>query len=440
MARKKIAQTGITGQQGVNLVEQIVLRMGFVWYPTGGLEAGTDGFIEIRDPATGDMTNCTLKAQSRATTGSFNGETAEKFDYYCDEKDLDYWLAGNTPFILIISRPATAEAYWVSTKDYFKDSEVRKKRKITLNKTSNRFDDSCRQSLIDLAVPKDSGLYLAPLPKKERLLSNLLEVRSFATDVFSAKTRFRSYKGVWASFKKKKLNATGEWILTDKEIHSFHDLREPPWKTICTVSSVVPTKADTWAFSPSADKRRHFVQLLNRCLSEKLRAFGIRFKKEYRCHYFWASSDLSPRAFQYKSLVEETTREVFSPHYSTKDPEKLTYCRHSAMEGRFLLLGAKWYLEITPTYVFTSDGHHVSRFSGEYLSGIKRLENNAAVRGQVLMWADILSRAPDLLTPRYPFLEFDQLQEFEIESGFTDDDWLSRDSAATDDDPLPLFE
>ena len=45
---KKIHNNDILGQQGINLIEQIVLDMGFMWYPTGGVEAGIDGTIETQ--------------------------------------------------------------------------------------------------------------------------------------------------------------------------------------------------------------------------------------------------------------------------------------------------------------------------------------------------------------------------------------------------------
>ena len=51
---KKIHNNSMTGQKGINLIEKIVLEMGFVWYPTGGMEAGIDGTIEIRNPQTGE--------------------------------------------------------------------------------------------------------------------------------------------------------------------------------------------------------------------------------------------------------------------------------------------------------------------------------------------------------------------------------------------------
>ncbi len=55
MSAKKIHRSSIIGQQGADLIERIVLGMGFLWHPTGGVEAGIDGIIEIRDPTTGEV-------------------------------------------------------------------------------------------------------------------------------------------------------------------------------------------------------------------------------------------------------------------------------------------------------------------------------------------------------------------------------------------------
>jgi len=50
---KVISDNAILGQLGVNFVETILLNMGFVLHTTNSLEAGIDGFIELRDRATG---------------------------------------------------------------------------------------------------------------------------------------------------------------------------------------------------------------------------------------------------------------------------------------------------------------------------------------------------------------------------------------------------
>jgi hypothetical protein len=74
---KKIHKHDILGQRGINLIERVVLDMGFLWNPSG-FDAGIDGYIELRDPTTGDVTNCIIQVQSKATAGHFTAETSER--------------------------------------------------------------------------------------------------------------------------------------------------------------------------------------------------------------------------------------------------------------------------------------------------------------------------------------------------------------------------
>jgi hypothetical protein len=71
---KKVSHAEIIGEQGVNLIQRIVLEMGFVWHATK-IDAGIDGYIEIRDPTTGEVTNCIIQVQSKATERAFESET-----------------------------------------------------------------------------------------------------------------------------------------------------------------------------------------------------------------------------------------------------------------------------------------------------------------------------------------------------------------------------
>src|SRR5439155_10771086 len=116
---KKITDKQITGEQGIALIYWRVPAMGFLWYPTGGTEAGIDGTVELRDGRTGAVTNQVVQVQSRATAGRFTAENDDTFEYLCDQRELDYWLGGNAPVILVRSRPETDEAYWVPLKEYF---------------------------------------------------------------------------------------------------------------------------------------------------------------------------------------------------------------------------------------------------------------------------------------------------------------------------------
>ena len=94
---KKIPTSGITGQKGIALIQKAVLGMGCLWHETGGLEAGIDGFIEFRDPTTGEVLNQHLAVQSKATSKAFHAKSPS---YICDREDLDYWLRGNMPIVV----------------------------------------------------------------------------------------------------------------------------------------------------------------------------------------------------------------------------------------------------------------------------------------------------------------------------------------------------
>lgn len=443
---KKIHQNSIIGQLGINLIEKIVLDMGFVWYPSGMLEAGIDGIIEIRDPATGVVFNSIIQVQSKATQGNFKSETVDSFEYVCDARDLAYWLQGNAPVILVVSRPSTEEAYWVSIKDYFNDSRKRENRKVRFDKKRDRFDRACRNDLSRLAVPKDSGIYIAPPPKPERLYSNLLSVTSFANHLYIAETGYRSDKLLLAELRKLGGQFGYEWILHEKRIMSLRNLDGYPWEKVCDLGTLEHFDTQEWAYSADPDKQRSFVQLLNRVLREKVWP-AMKYDDRKECYYFRATKDLSDLSVSYTTTsgrIEERT--VFKGYPSKSDPTKIAYYRHSAFNGQFKLYEDCWYLEITPTYHFTWDGQHRDKWYEGRLKGIKKLERHLAVFGQLIMWADYLSRPGDMFTPTYPFLEFGSLRQFDIEVGIDDEMWLQ--SEPTEDteaahasiNELPLFD
>src|SRR5258708_30839017 len=109
---KTISAQGITGQRGVNLIEDIILQMGSRWTVSGPNEVGIDGYIEFFDPTTREALGLTVAVQSKVVTAL--RDAGEVFDWWCDQSDLEYWLKGNTPLILIVSTPNPRQAYWIS--------------------------------------------------------------------------------------------------------------------------------------------------------------------------------------------------------------------------------------------------------------------------------------------------------------------------------------
>jgi hypothetical protein len=220
------------------------------------------------------------------------------------------------------------------------------------------------------------------------------------------------------------------------------------WRALVDRGTVEPVPASEWADGDD-ERRRDFVEILNRCLSARARQLGLHRNRDEGYYYFPATADLSPRTISYASLRRGTDRTVFQ-RYATKkaDQEAREYYRHSAFLGQFRRYDGSWFLEITPAYHFSYDGHRPLRFPGSKRKGIKALEKNPTVLGQVVMWADLLRGERDRLSlfpsPAYPHLQFGDLAAFEIEVGVNDQAWLagaeSGDTGAGADlDDLPLF-
>lgn len=421
MRPKVITHSILLGERGVTLVAGRVMEMGFVWYPTGSVESGIDGHVELRDAETGQVFNAVFGLQSKAVGRAFANETPTSFDYYCDERDLAYWLMGNLPVVLVVSRPSTDEAYWVSIKDYFADPTRRAARKVHFDKRADRFDLACRDALFRLAAPRNAGMYLAPPRIRERLLSNLLPVAVLPARLYVADTQHRDGQQLWRAARSAGADIGGEWILRNKWILSFRNLRRPEWAGLCDQGTVEDFAVAEWSATDDAAARRDFVDLLRRTLREMVRA-DLGYHEQRELFYFRATADLTSRKVAYRGLTRPTERTVFEAYPGEQGTIK--YYRHSAFHDRFRRFDGRWYLEITPTYHFTSDGYRMRQGHFRFLKGIKAIEGHEAVRGQVIMWAAFLTPRPDMFTPElYPFLGFGELASFEADRGVDETLW-----------------
>jgi len=423
------------------MVERVVLDMGFTWHPTNAnLEAGIDGTIEIRDPVTGEATSNIIQVQVKATTRNWVSEDSRQFTCRCEDRDIEYWMQANTPVVLVAVRPQGDEAYWANVKEVFDDPKQRRDGRIRFDKKSQRFDASAGSALIQLAVPRDQGPYIPAPPHGEILTSNLLEVRSFPPAVYVGSTDYRQPQEVFDWARERGIDLRSGWLLTEKSIRTVHDLREGPWVDLVDRGSVERFDVQEWADSDDPDRRREFVRLMTRVLLEDMRLLGLWRSSEENCFYFPARRDegrnLQPRAYSYTSRRHKTSREVASIHYHPETNE-ITYCRHSALKCAFVRVQGQWCLALIPHYLYTTDGKALYRYGEDLLSGIKRLEWQDAVVGQVLMWKHKLTRVRrrglfDRYDARKRLLSFGGLLKAKCDRGVDDEDWLRSDAASTD--------
>lgn len=431
---KRITREQLLGESAIQLIGRRFIDMGYPWHPTNApLEAGIDGFVEVRDLQTGEATNSWIAVQSKARS-SLEKENDRTFEFTCTPRDLEYWRRGNMPVLLVVSRPDRDEAWWVSVKEYFRADPTRQQsRRILFDKESDRLNTVAAARLLGLVQSAGSGTYFRPAPRRERLHTNLLEVTRLPKLIYKAETLYQDPKELRERLKVQMEFPPREWLLYNKLIYSVHDLRDQPWTSVCDLDTVDWFDPKDWASSVDPQEQRLFVWMLNDCLRDFAGKIGMRYGKDEDMLYFRKTKDLAPRTKRYRSRQHMTERTVFRDYKSKADPSRIAYYRHVGFEPHFRRFDGKWCLEINPTYLFTTDGEKIHPFHQEYLSKIKSIEGSGAVGGTIVMFAELFRDHEDMFDDNYPHLGFGSLIEAELDVGIDDKLWSKDDSKRIDD-------
>jgi len=430
---KKLRREQILGQQGANLVERIVNEMGHIWRPTTVFDTGVDGEIELRNSDTNEVTGCYIKVQVKAGSSYFKGEVGERFTFTLDKDDLEYWTKGTAPVILVVCRPESNEAYWVSLREYVgKNPQTFTERKIHFNKKEMRFTKEASRELLHQMIPSEKGIYFPPRRVGEVLQSNLIRVKDLPPKIFVARTEYRAKEDVWAELSNQKLDVTGEWMLKDKCIFSFIDPETSGLKTVIEGGSVETIATSEWAFTDDDAKQRDFVQLLGQSFKDLCYRRRFRYNREYKCYGFSPTrgmlSSASPYVVRYQSFQKKSKCMFFKCYRSKKDSSITFYYRHLAFQAEFRRFERAWFVVINPTYLFTYDGKNVSRRIDEYLSTIKRIEHNSNVVRYVRAIGQVLQRQrKGDLFDNPELLKLEPIDPFEIQFGLDDRKWFHRE-------------
>jgi hypothetical protein len=450
MGPKKLTDQQLLGERGISLIATKVAEMGFVWRPTATLDTGIDGEIEMRDASTGEMSGLIVKVQSKAVS-RFENETPEGFDYFPSRKDVEYWLKHNVPVILVVSRPSTNEAYWLSVREA--SGQVRQLR-FHYQKAHHRLDESAAAALLEYIRTSSPGARGFALRKTEKLTSNLYPLTTLPPRLYLAETPHKTSKDVAKALEGH--NISFECALRNKRLLTPRDLSDPRYQFLCDRGTVEDFPTSEWAMSNDPDRQRDFVRILNQCLAQFLRTSSSRIRRDKQSSAYYFPSKQELQKFEenktdkggmsrgYQGQKKATSREVVKALLNKKLGHVMGY-RHAAMWAQFSRYGGQWYLEVTPTYRFTQpDGLKTSQYASDWLKGIKQLENNSALLGQLVMWEDVLlNRNEDFFVEPYPFLGFGRLLSFELDRGLEDTAWTANDESSTpaaEEMPAGLFD
>ncbi len=420
---KKIKRNVLTGSIGEDTLGMVIEKeLGFVWRPTSRHDTGYDGELELRDELTEEVSGLIVKVQSKSLQ-DFDSEDDKEFIYRCSKEDMDYWINSNVPDIIVISRARKNELYWSPIKQYFElNPDKKTKRVIKFDKNKNKFNASAKEEISKLAIPIDKGLYVAPLPKKEEIYSNLLEVISYPKKIYIAPT-VKPIEEIFAILREGADVLPQQWILGNDIITSFNNLNDPIWEGIFDKGAVEEYDTSDWVESEDQEKELIFIQLLNRNFLKLCWDLKISFDRVSKCYYFQLQPGTEEREEKYKSRLQNTSRKVVTAGYLTQDSSKPQYFRHFAFEANFTSYDNKLYLEISPTYHMTKDGNAPDRLKGKRISGMKKLQRNSNVLGEIIFIARFLNSGSQQNAEKESLVKFGDLLKLELTAGIDDKQW-----------------
>jgi len=413
---KKIDTSAHIGDSGIALIHQMVNKMGFVWYERK-LDAGIDGEIELRDPSTGEVANRLILVQSKASERLFPGENDRTFHFQCKQPDVDYWMAAQDPVLLVCSHPHTGEAWWTHIQTWFADPARRASGRVDFDKRVQRFDANAASRLLNLADPHGHAHVPVAEHRDELLTTNLLQVTIPAL-LYSAPAKYSDARGVLAHQRTDDMaDLRHDFILRGGKIYTWL----PPEET--ALRDVVSGRTDvisTQEWTTDPDRQRWLVHLLNLALQRDV-APDCDWHSGRRIVYFRATKDLAVRSIR---SANGRSHLVFHPKPKQHAPDEVGYCKHAALEWRFLVFDGEWYCALTPTYHYTRDGVRDSFYMSEYLTGIKQRERNSSVYGKVRLWASYLHGEDGVINPQETILDYGELVTYTADRAIDDEAWL----------------
>jgi hypothetical protein len=419
---KHFPPTARLERQGINLCDAVVTGMGHIWREKAVADVGVDGEIELVDGRTCAASGQLLFVQSKARSGNFEAEDADSFVFRCRTDDVAHWLALPVPVLLVVSRPASGEAWFKNLTAWFADPRRRLDRKVHFDKNLDRFDVSARARLDEIVRAARPGVHIGSPPQRESLTSNLLAVDHLATDLYVAPSRVRGWADINARTRAEGLAPVLDVAWRSKQLFSFRPFDEPDLAVLAD-GPFERMARDEMEDSTAEDDQRLLVRLMMNTLRDIHRKHLLRNDKpDYL--YFRATANLAD--FRIKTRRRGAGRTVFQRYTSRDDPDRTTYYRHYALRSQFFRGDDGWLLALEPTYHYTIDGRTPSRFRSDLLKKIKQLEGHEAVARLVQFWADYLQTGADLFSTPDDRLRFVGLTTVEVDVGIDDRAWKPR--------------
>ncbi len=386
---KLITPNQILGEIGESAVRTRFLTLGFQFDGRSRLEAGIDGIAEVM--VEGIPLAKMIAVQVKATeTAKYASENDQSFSYLLRTEDLEYWRTSNLPVILVLYRQSDESFYWKEIPHDFAVDQ----RKLQFDKSSDILNCNSADAIAQLTVPKAGhGYYVPPLGGGEEALVNMLPI-TLPDEIYVSSTPYSSKQAMAILFDSDEVPRF-DWVIKGRTFWSFHDPRSECTRLIVDQDQVEAIGTSDISLHEDLDEQYNFSFFLRQLLRHQFdRDLG--WEKGNKIFYFRAEAENTSRTFKYLATKNRTETDVVNASEDKKEPGKISFVRHHAFTPRFELMLDQWFLIISPTYHFTTNGFVPHSYPAALLSGKKRMDNNASLRGQVIMWHRFLSGGEEI--------------------------------------------
>jgi hypothetical protein len=429
---KTITANQLLGEIGEASVRLRFLNMGFQFDVRSRLEAGIDGIAEVMDQ--GRPLARMIAVQVKATDSSrYTSEDESGFSYLLRPDDLVYWRGSNLPIIIVLFRKSDETYFWKEV-----GVEKAEERRLLFDKASDVLDANAVDRLAALTVPKAGfGYYVPPLGGGEEALVNILPI-TLPKEMFVSSTPHSPKKAASILLDSDE-HARFDWAIKDETFWSFSDPRETVCRKLVDLDQVEAIDTSVLAFHEDHDEHNNFAFLLRKTFDHQVRS-DLVWNKDRKLYYFRALAENTSRHFAYEASRKKASTEVVNVAENKADKSQIAFVRHHALVPRFERLYDQWYLVINPTYFFTTNGFIPHSYPAALLSGKKRLDNSASLRGQVIMWHRFLSQVDREGSNLFkaassePRLQFGEPPIISLATRVPEDVWGSQKKAAVESD------
>ena len=391
---KNVPVTKFTELRGLDRISQITHEMHCLFRPISQDDVGIDGEIEVVTPkadSPGFQTSGgIIKVQAKSGASFVKKDDGSTFSTPVKREDLEYWNSCTFPVFFMVYHPADDVLYFKEIKTYIRETPDVWQTPLEVNfrKATDVFTANAKETVYRHSAISPPRI---AFDQQERLYTNLLPVKRLPKSMTYAKTRRTSYERV----KDEARCYTPPFCIHGKYLFTLSDLRNERnvLRGFCDTNTIADQSVSEWF--DDDDLRNSLTFMFRQLFGSHCHRIGLAYNPDFKRTYFPRETDNESDKSVERQWTSPRTKRLAPPRTVVQYYEygAFRFWRHLAAEFQFLCFDRKWFLQISPKYLFTNDGKKACDPSlvGPYTTRLKAMEHNPQVLNHVLFWAFTLA-------------------------------------------------